>query len=43
MALIRLGWYLNQMKYLGLVLNLHSNACKIDAYPDADFSGNVWT
>ena len=37
--LIRLGWYLNQIQDHGLVLNPNSNACKLDAYPDAYFAG----
>ena len=31
--------YLNQTKDRGLALNPNSDVCKVDAYPDANFSG----
>ncbi len=39
LALRRLGSYLKQTLYHGMVMNPSSNVCKIDAYPDADFAG----
>jgi hypothetical protein len=35
----RIGRYLKQTPYRGMVMNPSSDVCKIDAYPDADFAG----
>jgi hypothetical protein len=39
LALKRIGRYLKQTPYRGMVMNPSSDVCKIDAYPDADFAG----
>jgi hypothetical protein len=39
LALKRIGHYLKQTSDHGMVMNVSSDVCKIDAYPDADFSG----
>jgi hypothetical protein len=39
LALKRIGCYLKQTSDHGMVMNLSSDVCKIDAYPDADFAG----
>ena len=39
LALKRIGRYLKQTPYRGMVMNPPSDVCKIDAYPDADFAG----
>ena len=38
-ALKRIGRYLKQTSDRGMVMNLSTDICKIDAYPDADFAG----
>ena len=35
----RIGRYLKATRDLGLILNPTSDVCKLDFYPDADFSG----
>ena len=35
----RIGRYLKATQDRGLILNPSSNVCKLDCYPDADFSG----
>ena len=39
LALKCIGCYLKQTSYRGVVMNPSSNVCKIDDYPNADFSG----
>ncbi len=39
LALKRIGCYLKQTPDRGMVMNPSSDVCKIDAYPDADFTG----
>ncbi len=39
LALKRIGRYLKQTSDRGMVINLYTDICKIDAYPDADFAG----
>ena len=39
LALKRIGRYLKQTPYRGMVMNPSSDVCKIDAYPNADFAG----
>jgi hypothetical protein len=39
LALKRIGRYLIQTSERGMIMNLSTDICKIDAYPDADFAG----
>ena len=41
-ALKRIGHYLKDTRYRGLIFNPSSNVCKLDFYPDAYFLQNVW-
>ena len=38
-ALNRIGCYLKSTRDRGSILNLNSDVCKLDCYPDADFAG----
>jgi hypothetical protein len=38
LALKRIGRYLKETSKRGMIMNLSTDICKIDAYPDADFA-----